>query len=83
MSIPRRDPTFTVNDLRKAGERFRDAGAAYWEAVHKAGLPGGAVIWLQMDDGSLAIFTRVEYRDTLLKNIHEIGTPFSFGGVDP
>lgn len=80
MSIPRPDPNFTMAELRKVAERFRDIGREYWEAAHKAGI-GGAVVWAQMDDGSMVIFTRHEYRETLMRNIHEIGTPRTFGGV--
>jgi hypothetical protein len=82
MSIPRKDPNFTMKELRKAAEHFRAAGYRYWEAMHRAGIPSGAIAWVQSLDGSLVLFTRGEYLDTLLKNIPEIGPTTFFGGTD-
>lgn len=65
MSIPRRDPSLGVKDLKKSANKFRDAGLAYWEMCHKTGLVDGAVVWVQMDDGSMVIFTRGEYAQEL------------------
>lgn len=80
MSIPRRDPNFTMKDLQKAAEKFRDAGFAYWEAMNKAGVPSGAIAWVKSDDGSLVLYTRGEYLDVLLTNIPGIGPTTFFGG---
>jgi hypothetical protein len=80
MSIPRRDPNFTMADLDKVGQKLLDVSHEYWEAAHKAGIDG-AVIWLQGDDGRLVIVTRGEYRDHLMKGIERIGTPRHFGRV--
>lgn len=78
MSIPRRDPNFTMADLEKVGERFLEAGLAYWEAMHKAGIDG-AISWLQDRDGALVLYTRGEYRDLLLNNVERLGEVYSFG----
>ena len=80
MSIPRRDPNFTMADLADVGDRFLKAGRDYWEAAHKAGVDG-AVIWLTSTDGEMVIFTRGEYRLTLLSNIDRIGPARDFGFV--
>lgn len=82
MSIPRRDPNFTMAELQKAGDAFMQAGMRYWEAVHRAGLRGGAVVWIGDSDGQTAIFTRSEYRETLMNNIHRLGPTTVFGATD-
>lgn len=80
MSLPRRDPNFTMADLEKAGEKFLAAGQEYFDAFHKAG-GSGAVIWLGAEDGKLAIFTRGEYRHVLMSNIDQIGQTKLFGAT--
>jgi hypothetical protein len=84
MSIPRVDPTFTAVDLKAAADKFIDAGHKYWEACHKSGLVAGAVVWCADGDGYMALFTRGEYRSTLICNIDGLGTSYAFGStVDP
>ena len=83
MSIPRRDPAFTSEALQQAANRFIDAGFEYWEACHKSGLVGGAVIWCADGKGRMALFTRGEYRRTILQNIDSIGSAHEFGSVNP
>ncbi len=78
MSIPRRDPNFTMADLAEVGDRFLEAGREYWKAAHKAGIDGAA-IWLISEDGEMVIFTRGEYRYTLMGNIEQIGPARAFG----
>lgn len=80
MSIPKRDPSFTMAELEAAGTAFLEAGKAYWEAMQKAGI-GGAVSWLEGNEGGLVIFTRGEYRECLLRNVHEIGPVYHFGSA--
>jgi len=79
MSIPRRDPNFTYEQLREAAAEFGDAGQRYWEATHKAGMNVGAIVWCQDTDGRLAIFTRGEYREQLMRNIERLAPVFLFG----
>lgn len=80
MSIPARDPNFTMAQLEEEGRKLLEAAYNYWEAAHKAGI-SGAVIWLQDDDGKLVIFTRGEYRATLMQGIEKIGPARHFGAV--
>lgn len=80
MSIPRRDPNFTMQDLSKVGEKFLAAGFEYWEAAHKAGIDG-AIIWLSDTNGYTCLFTRGEYKQTLLNNVDRIGPTTSFGSM--
>ena len=80
MSIPRRDPHFTMEQLREVGDRFLKVGYEYWEALHKAGI-GGACAWVEDNEKGLVIFTRGEYRDTLLRNIPELGPVHQFGSA--
>ena len=82
MSIPRIDPEFTVEDLKEAADKFMEAGYAYWEACHKASFHGGgALVWCSDTNGRMVMFTRVEYRHTLLENVHKIGNPIEFGAL--
>jgi hypothetical protein len=80
MSIPRRDPTFTMKDLAKVGDKFLAAGYAYWEAAHKAGIEG-AVIWLQDTNGRMVVFTRGEYSQQIVGNIERLGPVKQFGAM--
>lgn len=81
MSIPRRDPTLTVKDLKKTADAFGAAGLAHWEMAQKTGLCDGAVVWVQNEDGSLVIFTRGEYADTLRNAVSDGGVrSVEFGG---
>ena len=82
MSIPRRDPNFTMADLQAAADKWMDAGYEYWVAAAKAGI-NGAVIWVADTDGRMSVFTRGEYRQTILQNIDRMGQAREFGKVDP
>lgn len=63
--------------LREAGERLLVAAHEYWTVAQRNAVPG-AVVWLEGDDGRLVIFTRGEYRHTLLANIDGMGAPIYF-----
>jgi hypothetical protein len=54
-----------------AGQKLLDAAQEFWEACHVEG-QGGAVQWLQGTRGELIIYTRGEYLQTLMANIHEL-----------
>lgn len=58
-------------DLQKAGQALLDAAYAYWEIAQKA-RTGGALFWLDDDAGRTVIFTRGEYRNTLMSNIDRL-----------
>jgi len=54
--------------LRDYAEDLVDAGHDFWKACEsEAG--GGAVRWLSCDDGTLIVFTRVEYRDEIMAHV--------------
>jgi hypothetical protein len=56
---------------REAGEALIEAGHEFWLAVGREDYKArGAVQWLTMNDDALIIFTRGEYRQQLLANIH-------------
>ena len=80
MSLPRRDPNFSVAELQRLGDEFLAAGKAYWEALHKAGM-GGAVGWIEDTEKGLVIFTRGEYRDVLMQGIPQIAPIYHFGAA--
>ncbi len=80
-SIPRRDPNFTMADLQKAADKFVAAGEEYWNACRKAGLDVGSVTWIEQPEKGMAIFTRGEYRETLMRNIPELGKVYNLGAV--
>lgn len=54
-----------------AGQRLLDAALEFWNACREEG-QDGAVQWLEGTGGELLIFTRSEYRDCLLQNIHRL-----------
>jgi hypothetical protein len=80
MSIPKRDPNFTTAELNRVADDFLAAGKRYWEAAHRAGI-NGAVIWIEDTDGRFVLFTRGEYRETIMRNVHEIGPTRQLGAV--
>lgn len=64
--------------LEKTGDEHHDASnfllnaaTEWWEASKRANVCG-AVKWLTSEDGALLIFTRAEYRQQLLENIHKL-----------
>jgi hypothetical protein len=57
--------------LRESADQLAKAGHAFWSTCREeAG--GGAVRWLDFSDGTLIIFTRGEYRESLLAGVHDI-----------
>lgn len=79
--IPKRDPNFTMADLQRKADAFLTAGQEYWDSCRKAGLDVGSVTWIENTSTGMAIFTRGEYRDTLLRNIPDVGRVYHLGGV--
>ena len=76
MSIPRRDPSFTMADLQKSADKFLAAGQEYWDACRKAGLNLGSVTYIDDAAKGMAIFTRGEYRGRILQNIPDVGQTY-------
>jgi hypothetical protein len=56
---------------RRAGQKLMDVAYEFWEACHEEG-QYGAVQWLTGTNGELLIFTRGEYREHLMRNIHTL-----------
>ena len=63
---------------RKAAMRLLDAAYDYWKVCHEEG-QFGAVQWVDWVSGELLIFTRGEYRQTLMQNIDLLPTQPLFG----
>lgn len=82
MSLPKLDSTITVEQLNECGQKFLDAGYAYWEICNKINKLGGAVVWLRDDIQGMVIFTRGEYGNQLVSNIERQGPVFIFGAGD-
>lgn len=78
MTIPKRDPTYTVNDLHRDGKAFMRAGLKFWEGRVKAG-ESGAVAWYKDSALGIVIFSRGEYSQQLVQNIENQGPVFQFG----
>lgn len=55
----------------KAAQELFDAAYRFWNACQEEG-QHGAVQWLNGSLGELIVFTRGEYRDTILKNIQSL-----------
>lgn len=59
------------SELREKGQVLLDAAYAYWEACVRFG-QHGAVQWLDDTSGRTVIFTRGEYRTTLMSNVDQL-----------
>lgn len=70
MSIPRRRDV-SEEELQQAGQALLDAAYAYWKLMQEAG-QGGALFWLDDSAGKTVLFTRGEYRSTLLRNVDQL-----------
>lgn len=78
MSIPRKDPSYTVEQLHKDGQAFLKAGLKFWEGRAKCGM-SGAIAWYKDSAKGTVIFTRGEYSQVLTNNIENQGPIFQFG----
>ena len=54
-----------------AAQKLLNAAHEFWNACHEEG-QYGAVQWLTGTLGELVIFTRGEYRERLMSNIHTL-----------
>lgn len=70
MSIPRRREV-SETELAEKGQVLLDAAYDYWKIMQEAGLEG-ALFWLDDTAGHTVIFTRGEYRCTLLNNVDQL-----------
>lgn len=70
MSIPKRRYV-SEEELQNAGQKLLDAAYAYWHLMQEAG-QGGALFWLDDSAGKTVLFTRGEYRATLLRNVDQL-----------
>lgn len=64
-----------MDELKTAADQLLAAAMAYWAVYQKANPPGAAVVWVEDTDGRLVILTRGEYRERLMANVDELGTP--------
>lgn len=77
-------------EVEKTGDEHFDASnfllkAAHewWEASKRANVHG-AVKWLDSEEGALLIYSRGEYKDALMQNIHKLSQePISFVSTAP
>lgn len=67
-------------ELQELGAKWLDAGYAYWTAAQKEDI-GGAIVWIADLNGYTCVFTRGEYRQTLMNNIDRIGPTRYFGAM--
>lgn len=70
MSIPRRRDVSEA-ELRERAQALLDSAYAYWKVMQEAG-EGGALFWLDDVAGHTVIFTRGEYRPTLMSNVDQL-----------
>jgi len=78
MSIPKRDPNYTVKDLHKDARKFLKAGLRFWEGRAKAGMDGAIAYYYDSNLG-MVVFTRGEYHQQILGNIEAQGPVYHFG----
>lgn len=77
-------------EVEKTGDEYFDASnfllnaaQEWWEASKRANVHG-AVKWLDSEEGALLIYTRGEYKDVLMQNIHKLGQePIRFVSAAP
>ena len=62
----------TCDEHFDASNFLLNAAQEWWEASKRANVHG-AVKWLDSEEGALLIYTRGEYKDALLENIHKLG----------
>lgn len=80
MSIPQRDPNYTIDMLHDDGVAFLKAGLKFWEGRHKAGM-SGAIAWFKDSNEGMVLFTRGEYSQQIVNNIEAQGPIYQFGGM--
>ena len=79
MTIPKRDPNYTVDMLHTDGVAFLKAGQAFWEGRAKCGM-SGAIAWFKDSNLGMVVFTRGEYSQQIVNNIEAQGPIYQFGG---
>ena len=62
------EENMSMDELNEIAAEFLAAGRKYWEAAQKAGIRG-AVIWVSDTADGFVLFSRGEYRETLMRNI--------------
>ena len=60
-------------ELYRKGQALLKAAHDYWLEMNKAA-GGHAVIYLEGDNGHTIIFTRSEYKDSIMRAVHENDT---------
>ena len=71
-------PCLDMKALEREADLFLTAAMRYWNYANEHGM-GGAVIWAEDKKGFGALWTRGEYRPTILHNIPNVGPTRSFG----
>jgi hypothetical protein len=61
----------THAELKEKGQVLINAAREFWLVHRRIGGPR-AVVWLTADDGSMVLFTRGEYRSTIMRNIEPL-----------
>lgn len=56
---------------KEAGQKLLEAAYEFWSACQQEG-QHGAVQWLEDCSGQLLVFTRGEYRQTIMNNISSL-----------
>lgn len=59
-------------ELFKRGQELIIAAKNYWDEYRKQFRPS-AVVWLETDNGALIVFTRSEYKRSLMEAVEDIG----------
>jgi len=77
------------SEIGKAATRLLQAAADYWEIYQKV-CGGAAVVWVDNDKGNFVLFTRGEYRDSIMREVCRLNhselalfEPFTEGAEEP
>ena len=74
------EPKLTMDELNEVAAEFLAAGHKYWKAAQRAGI-GGAVIWVSDTADGFVLFSRGEYRETLMRNIDYLSDNVRYFGA--
>ena len=67
-----------IIELDEKCRELRRVAQEFWELQDSVTGNSGAVKWVTFTDGAALIFTRMEHKDTLMRNIEERGLPLTF-----
>lgn len=75
------DEAERIGRLNQKCRELRQVAQEFWD-LQESITGSGAVRWVTFEDGAALIFTRMEYKDVLMRNIAERGLPLTFADYE-